>query len=159
LLHFSIAVPALGDYRHRIMVVMHRKDMHYPAWIDAEVFRAHGMAGLKAALEAVRKGSLLLLGEAEEKKQENRADNYEEFIDLVRKVLRSPYVVSVAQSLIARALDVQAGREAESFPAGDNLHKLGPEPTDAGGQAEAPQQRGNDPDEEEPEQPEEDGGT
>jgi hypothetical protein len=107
LLYFSILVPELNDYRHRIMVVQHKKGMEYPTTIDAEVFRPSGIIAIHQAL-----GALAALHE-EARKPNNRADNDREFIELVKKVLQSPYVVSVAQSLIARANDVRAGKKVD----------------------------------------------
>lgn len=112
LLHFSMVVPALRDYRHRIMVVQHRKEMHYPAFVDAELFRARGIATLQAAIQELRSAPVLLGGVASEKPA-NRADSDKEFIELVRQVLRSSYVVSVAQSLIARANETNSRRTIE----------------------------------------------
>jgi len=131
-LYFNIVVPTLKDYRHRIMVVQHRKDMHYPALIDAEVFRASGLAVLQAAMKALRSSPFLLAAEgAEPTKPDNRADSDKEFIDLVRKVLQSPYVVSVAQSLIARATDANSGRRIEPFnPQAESEADRGKEPPD-----------------------------
>ncbi len=105
LLHFSIVVPDLGDYRHRIMVVQHGKDMLYPARIDAEVFRPASLIEVASALASGVGG--------EATKPKNRADSDKEFIELVRKVLASPYVISVAQSLIARVSDVRSGKNIE----------------------------------------------
>jgi hypothetical protein len=103
LLYFSILVPDLGGYRHRILVVQHEKDMHYPSMIDAEVFRPSEVKTLSEILRPLTEGN----------KPNNRADSDKEFIDLVRKVFQSPYVVSVAQSLIARVNDVRAGKKVD----------------------------------------------
>ena len=107
-LSFNIVVPELDNYRHRILMVQHGKDMHYPAAIDAEVFRPRGLAGLQAAMSGLVGG--------EGKKPANRADSDKELIELVAKVLRSPYVVSVAQSLIARAEDARTGKLVGAKP-------------------------------------------
>jgi len=111
-LHFSIKVPDLNDYRHRIMVVQHDKEMFYPAVIDAQVFRP---SGALATIKALQGPSFSVLTGAEVKKPDNRADSDTEFIELVGKVLRSPYVISVAQSLIARAAEVRSGKKIEPF--------------------------------------------
>lgn len=120
LLNFNIMVPELGDYQHRIIVVRHQKDMHYPAVVDAEVFRTATLAGLRSTMKAIASMAPLLAGEPDDtnplKKPDNRADSDTELIELVAKVLRSPYVVSVAQSLIARVGDVRGEKEREANP-------------------------------------------
>src|SRR5438128_12610809 len=37
-LSFYLVVPALHDYRHQIMKIAHRKDLPYPAVVQAEIF-------------------------------------------------------------------------------------------------------------------------
>lgn len=102
-LTFDIVVPALGDYRHRILVLAHGREMAYPSVIDAEIFRPMGLASVREFIEA-HQG--VLLGGT--KKPVNRADSDQELVDLVAKVLQSPEVLSAAQSLIARASEALA---------------------------------------------------
>jgi len=90
ILNFNFVVPALGDFRHRILTAAHVDDLPYPVVVQAAVFRS--LVTFEKFLET---GSILNF--------ENRADTQDEFIDLVAKVLRSSQVVSAAQSLIARA--------------------------------------------------------
>lgn len=108
LLSLDMIVPALNEYRHRVLVAMHDSVMPYPVMLDAEVFRP---IGLKAIQAAVRLAPLL---GSEEEKPANRADSDKELIELVEKTLKSPQVVSIAQSLIARANEVMAERERQA---------------------------------------------
>ena len=82
-LFLDLVAPALHGSRHRILKVIHHDGMPYPAWVQAEVFQ-------KLA------GSM------------RRADTDEEFTADVAEVLRSPHVLSVAQSLVARANEALA---------------------------------------------------
>jgi len=75
-LSFDLVAPALRGSRHRIMKVIHDKDLPYPADVDAEVFDDIAYA---------------------------TASSDHEFTRLVKKVLNSSPVLSVAQSLVARA--------------------------------------------------------
>lgn len=77
-LTLDLVAPALRGSRHRILKVTHREGMPYPAWVQAEVFQ---------------KNSGLAM----------RADTDEDFTAEVADVLKSPHVLSVAQSLVARA--------------------------------------------------------
>src|SRR5262249_39724791 len=70
MLTLDIVVPALNDYRPRVLVAVHGKDLLYPVTVDAEVFRP---SGLEAIRSAVLQPQLLLGGET--KKPENRADS------------------------------------------------------------------------------------
>jgi hypothetical protein len=85
------------------MSAAHGIETVYPATVDAEVFRASRVPNYIAA-------AALTLG-SEGKKPDNRADSDQEFGELVGKVLQSSYVLSAAQSLIARANDVLAEKE------------------------------------------------
>jgi hypothetical protein len=89
---FEIVVPALKGYRHRIMNVKYKNNLPYPAIIDAEIFRGT-QNDLRSFLATVK-------GES---KAVNRANDDQEFFEIVRMVLNSPPVISAAQSLIARA--------------------------------------------------------
>ena len=77
-LFLDLIAPALHASRHRILRVSHREGMPYPAWVQAEVFQKS-------------------IGSS------RRADTDEEFTADVAEVLKSPHVLSVAQSLVARA--------------------------------------------------------
>jgi hypothetical protein len=80
-LSFDLVAPALHGSRHRIMKVLHTENLPYPAWIEAEVFDDTEIGYVSASSD-------------------------HEFIRLVKKVLRSSPVLSVAQSLVARANEV-----------------------------------------------------
>lgn len=77
-LSFDLVAPALHGSRHRIMRVIH-SDLPYPAEIEAEVFDEIGYT---------------------------TASSDHEFTRLVKKVFNSSHVLSVAQSLVARANEV-----------------------------------------------------
>jgi hypothetical protein len=123
-LNFDVIVPELDGYRLRIMVVTHKKDMNYPAMVDAEVFRPRGL-GLGALNFTTANAIQAMQAMMEEpKKPANRADSDKELTELVRQVLRSGYVVSVAQSLISRVADANAEMEVavELVPPTADVH-------------------------------------
>jgi hypothetical protein len=103
-LHFDIVVPELAGSRFRIMDVKHDVRMPYPATVVAEVFGPVGLAGSLAALGQSISG---------ERKPVNRADNDDELVDLVGKVLRSPYVIAAIKSLQVKADERRAERERD----------------------------------------------
>src|SRR6476620_4331082 len=86
ILFLDLVAPALHASRHRILKITHRQDMPYPAWVQAETFQ-------KSA------GS------------SRRADTDEEFTADIAEVLRSPHVLSVAQSLVARANEALTNKQ------------------------------------------------
>lgn len=107
ILTFDIVVPAMGGYRHRVLVLAHGRNMAYPAVVDAEVFRPPGLESVREFIEAQQPALFRT-----PKKPVNRADSDQELVDLVAKVLRSPQVLSAAQSLIARAGEALAAKES-----------------------------------------------
>lgn len=78
---FDVVVPALNGSRHRILKVVQSEGQEYPAFVEAEVFQF-------------------------EPRSRKRADSDDKFTALVAEVLRSGQVLSVAQSLVARANEV-----------------------------------------------------
>ena len=80
---FDLVAPALQGSRHRILRVSHAHGLPYPAWVEAEVFEN---------LPYSRKYA--------------RSDLA--FTQVVAEVLNSPPVLSVAQSLVARANEALA---------------------------------------------------
>jgi hypothetical protein len=102
-LALDIVVPALDGFRQRILVAKHAVGMPYPVRVDADVFRVR-----------LPPPPLRPLREALEAKPPNRADSDTEFIEVVGKVLRSPHVTSVAQSLLALANERFALEQHES---------------------------------------------
>lgn len=84
LLFLDLVAPSLHGSRHRILKVTHRQGMPYPAWLEAEVFQRETSTGKR------------------------RADTDQEFTEDVAEVLRSSHVLSVAQSLVARANETLA---------------------------------------------------
>lgn len=82
-LSFDLVAPALKGSRHRILKVIHRDGMPYPAKLEAEIFRNLVSSTTSAYTD-------------------------EGFTEKVAQVLRSSQVSSIAQSLIARANEVLA---------------------------------------------------
>jgi hypothetical protein len=111
-LTFDIVVPILDGYRHRILAVSHRKEMAYPAFVDAEVFRT---GALKSYLSASLAIAQVLEG-SPKTKPPNQADSDQQLMGLLKKVLESSEIVSTATSLIALANDALAEKEREASP-------------------------------------------
>ena len=78
LLSFDLVAPALEGSRHRILKVTHTEGLPYPVKVEAEVFN-YNIPPWK------------------------RAFTDHEFTETVAEVLRSGTVLSVAQSLVAKA--------------------------------------------------------
>ena len=93
-LDFSIVAPALEGYRHRVLTVAHQMDLPYPSVVDSQIFRHLHPDSRESLQRALETGKLPLA---------YRADSDEEFIQFVQQILTSSSVLSVAQSLIARA--------------------------------------------------------
>jgi hypothetical protein len=93
-LNLDMVAPAI-KYRHRVLTATYSLHRLYPVLVDADVFRHKGLTAIamSSALSDALAG----------KKPEGRADSDEELVTLVAKVLSSPEVVSMAQSLIALA--------------------------------------------------------
>jgi|SRR5829696_2043064 len=77
-LSLDLVAPALQGSRHRILRVVHKDGLPYPATVEAEVFNG-GMPPWK------------------------RAYTDHQFTKTVAEVLKSSQVLSIAQSLVARA--------------------------------------------------------
>ncbi len=93
-LHLDIIVPALNNYRRRILTASYDKNMVYPVTVDADCFRPRSLAEVIAPLTEIHGSS---------PKRANSAATDEEFSQLVDKVLHSDEVKSLAVSLIALA--------------------------------------------------------
>jgi hypothetical protein len=104
-LAFDIVAPELSGYRHRIMTVQYSWDNYYPAFVMADT--------LKKRVAPIQKmnSNLDMLMEVPKEKKDNQADNDQELIELVGRVLRSPSVVSAASSLISRVNEVLEEKE------------------------------------------------
>jgi hypothetical protein len=109
---FDIVVPILNGYRHRILTVSHGKDMAYPAFVNAEIFRTGSIGSYLSASRAI---SQLLEG-GPKTKFPNQADSDQQLMELLKRVLESSEIISTAQSLIALANDALAEKERESSP-------------------------------------------
>lgn len=80
-LSMDLVVPALNGSRHRILKVNYQEGSPYPAWVEAETFRYEYATSRK------------------------RTNSDQEFTETVAVVLRSDEVLSLAQSLVARATE------------------------------------------------------
>jgi hypothetical protein len=105
-LAFNIVVPALDNYRHRVVDVLYANDSPYPAIVDAEVTRPDSSTLIRGLTESGRVSLSSFYDNA-------KANNDHELIALLEKVFKSPAIVSAAQSLLARASDVL---NEESYP-------------------------------------------
>ena len=104
-LDFTIVVPALGGYRHRLLRVAHREDFPYPALVDAEIFGESGRRWFQGFLETGE-----MIG------QSFKADSEVEFIALIERVFGSTSVLSATQSLIARAVEKLDEKDEQNPP-------------------------------------------
>ena len=100
-LTFDIVVPALNGYRHRILNVAYDMNLPYPCIVDAEFFSSGAKSVFRGFLE----------GRPPPDAFSNRADSDTEFIDIIAQVLQSSHILSIAQSLIARASEALAENE------------------------------------------------
>jgi hypothetical protein len=96
---FDVIAPAL-DYRQRLFTATHGVQV-YPVVLEADCFRSQSHPDLNAVklgpgydLEPERAGT-------------RQAKTEDEFLNLVREILRSDKVRSVIQSLIARSNDLR----------------------------------------------------
>jgi len=94
-LTLDMLAPAI-NYRQRVLTARHSPSLLYPVNLDADVFRSKGIQSRQEV------GRVFL-----EEKPESQADNDEELVRLVEKVLTSSTVVSMAQSLIALSNEAQ----------------------------------------------------
>jgi hypothetical protein len=101
--NFDLVAPALDRFRERILVVTHERNRVYPATLEAAVF-----------LRKSRPENFLGSSLAE------RAMSQDDFIRLMKEVIRSPEVRSSIESLIARSneLSVQGPSEQGGAEAG-----------------------------------------
>jgi hypothetical protein len=143
-LSLEIVVPALDLYYQRVLVIEHNQGMPYPALVDAEIFRPRMSVAdaLKAATSSLAISGLPL---QEEKKPPNQADNDEELIELVKKVLQSGPVVSVAQSLIARANDALAEKQRQETAAPTGAGEMSGENKQSNGESPGRREDGDPP--------------
>jgi hypothetical protein len=84
----DLRAPALENYRYRVLTAYHRKNLVYPVTVSAECFEQGGSKEYYDHNEGW---------------VSPEASGETEFIELVGSVLRSPEVVSVIHSLIARS--------------------------------------------------------
>jgi hypothetical protein len=84
---FDLVAPALHGSRHRIMKVTHDENLPYPVWVEAEVFSRLNI------------------------RSRRRANTDHDFTETVAEVLKSPGVLSIAQSLLARANEALTNKQ------------------------------------------------
>lgn len=109
----DLVAPLLENFRRRILTATHRTDRIYPARVDADCFRARGLAAwTRAITDAVAASTAGIT--ADTRSAENEAATDQEFRRLVEKVLHSSEVRSLAVSLIAQSNDVLKARQREA---------------------------------------------
>ena len=94
----DLIAPALNRYRETLLTATHQRERVYPVRVAAECFQPQ--RGLLPPMPDIGP----LLGKPPAGTQD--ANNQEEFIDLLRTVLRSPQVSAAIDSLIARSNEV-----------------------------------------------------
>jgi hypothetical protein len=86
--NFDLVAPALERFRERVLTVTHERDRVYPAILQAACFSRRGLSTFAGTgLDAT-------------------AMSQEEFISLMREVIRSSEVRSSIESLIARSNEI-----------------------------------------------------
>lgn len=93
-----VVAPALDNYRHQLIRVIHQVQLVYPATVIAECFGSGKSAFLEKNVYGGISGRAIATSDTE-------------FIDIVRMVLRSPEANSVIHSLIARSNDLKLKKE------------------------------------------------
>ena len=149
-LNFDIVVPRLDGSRYRILTIGHGKDSSYPAVLDAEAIRnaesksesfLSGLFSRTSPRFKLPDGLEDLIqptswAELQETAQlGKRVANDRELIEELARVLSSPSVVSLAQSLIARVNDASTNE----FGPGPPAEADDPDPAgESSGEANAP---------------------
>jgi hypothetical protein len=114
----DIVVPALDNYRHRILQVTHGLDMIYPAWIEADCFVLRSVSQVLAAqsdaISRVVNAQIGVITGQTPQRMKNEAYSDQELRQLLKLVFDSEEVKPLAVSLIARANDVIAERNREA---------------------------------------------
>lgn len=110
--HFDMIAPALDGYRHRILTVKHDPSMLYPVSYSVAV-----RSSIVAPPARVKMGEAIsasvnlsdVLTAKNSKAIGPVANTETEFIEVLRGVFNSGYVLSVINSLIARSNEAQPG--------------------------------------------------
>lgn len=103
ILALDIRVPALNDYRHRLLMLVHEEDMPYPVALRLSGHLPSNLAYLLSpTIELVDE-----FGPHGEIPNPDLAENDKQLIKLLQHALTSSKVISIAQSLIARANEAQ----------------------------------------------------
>ena len=109
----NLVAPSLG-YRERLLMASHRSDQIYPVILTAEAFDPDLYGTVNLNRITGRVGPILGLAH-----NQRRAATDQDFIDLVRQVLRSETVRSRIQSLIARINDENLPSMQANVPTND----------------------------------------
>lgn len=120
----DLIAPALNHYRTTLLTAKHARDMVYPVTVRANCFLPKTKSAAEALVPGLGETVRVLRGEPPGDQRE--AATQEEFIDLVRQVLRSGEVRALIQSLVARSNEIrlsdpstdQSMPEADSSPPG-----------------------------------------
>ena len=111
-LRFDLVAPVLGNFRRRILVATHQKDLVYPVVVQAECFVSDDGSPIFTALAQAHVKKFLLTNPNKLLEGQRKAATSQEFIALVGDVLRSSQVRSLIQSLIARSNDQHTSSES-----------------------------------------------
>lgn len=113
--HFDMIAPALDGYRHRILTVKHDPSMLYPVSYSVAI-----RSSIVAPPARVKMGAAIATGvdlsgvltPRNSKAIGPVANTESEFIEALREVFNSGYVLSVINSLIARSNETQPEDDA-----------------------------------------------
>jgi hypothetical protein len=126
-LSLDVVVPALNNYRHRILTATHARETIYPTRIDADYFKPSPNEMVSSQMTPV----LNALNKRPRDREENEAASDEEFRTLVGHVLQSHLVKAALVSLIARANEILSARDrqdqGETTPSGGESPEVSPE--------------------------------
>ena len=110
----DLIAPALNDYRITLLKVWHDPELVYPAMV-----KSRGLLPSQTKVARLPESLLGMIGPTKQTTlpDERAAETQEEFVKIVGDALRSGWVRSLIQSLIARSNDVLADK-AKARPNG-----------------------------------------
>jgi hypothetical protein len=101
----DLIAPGLNFYRERLLSATHDKEMPYPVTVAAEAFAPKPLNSFQVISSAIQRS-------IDPSVSQRRAATDDEFIRLVREVLRSEQVRALIHSLIARINAQKPDQEA-----------------------------------------------
>jgi hypothetical protein len=106
---FDLIAPVLNNFRRRILIATHQRDLVYPVVVEAEFSLPDDRPPNLSAVAGTRPRPTDLPLDGR-----RPAATVQEFIKLVGEVLRSPQIRSLIQSLIARSNDLRKTSDSSS---------------------------------------------